>query len=259
MALERIVIVGGGAAALAVAESARTTGYSGALTMINGEQHLPYDRPPLSKQLLTGQWTPDQLALRAPDDLDRLDLDLRQGVRATAVDTAARTVDLDDGQRVDYDALVIATGVAARWLPGSRGVEGVHVLRDLDDALRLRADLDRGGPLVVIGAGVLGVEAAAVARQRGLDVTVVDPLPLPMMRVVGNDVGTLIAQIHRERGVDLRCNTAVRKLLTADGRVTGVDLQDGSVLPAATVLVAIGASPDLGWLDGSGIPIGGPR
>ncbi|CPT92140.1 NAD(P)H-nitrite reductase [Mycobacteroides abscessus] len=258
MALERIVIVGGGAAALAVAESARTTGYSGALTMINGEQHLPYDRPPLSKQLLTGQWTPDQLALRAPDDLDRLDLDLRQGVRATAVDTAARTVDLDDGQRVDYDALVIATGVAARWLPGSRGVEGVHVLRDLDDALRLRADLDRGGPLVVIGAGVLGVEAAAVARQRGLDVTVVDPLPLPMMRVVGNDVGTLIAQIHRERGVDLRCNTAVRKLLTADGRVTGVDLQDGSVLPAATVLVAIGASPDLGWLDGSGIPIGGP-
>jgi NADPH-dependent 2,4-dienoyl-CoA reductase/sulfur reductase-like enzyme len=259
MAIERIVIVGAGAAGLAVAESARSLGYQGALTMINGERHLPYDRPPLSKQLLTGQWTPDRLALREPAALDRLDLDLRDGVRARAVDTTARTVDLDDGRQVGYDALVIATGVQARWLPGTRGVEGVHVLRDLDDALRLRADLDSGGPLVVIGAGVLGVEVAAVARQRGLEVTVVDPLPLPMMRVVGPDVGTLIADIHRERGVDLRGGVGVRGVLTTDGRVEAVDREDGSALPAAAVLVAIGASPDVGWLDGSGIPIGGPN
>jgi 3-phenylpropionate/trans-cinnamate dioxygenase ferredoxin reductase subunit len=258
VAPDRIVVVGASAAGLAVAESARSAGYEGVLTLIGAEPHMPYDRPPLSKQFLTGEWDADALALRPPDALTRLGIDFRLGVPAAGLDTDASRVRLADGEQVSYDALVIATGTHARCLPGTNGITGVHVLRELDDARALRTALLAGGRLVVIGAGVLGMEAAAVARRLGLQVTVVDPLPLPMMRVVGTSIGEFLADLHRENAVDLRCGVGVRGLETDHGRVHAVRLDDGDVLPADVVLVAIGATPSVEWLAGSAVPIGGP-
>lgn len=255
----RIVIVGAAAAGLAAAEAARSFGYQGELVMVGAEEHLPYDRPPLSKQLLTGAWEAERLALRAPADLERLGLDLRLGVPAAGLDDTAHEVVLADGARVGYDALVVATGARPRRLPGTDGVRGVHVLRDLADALALRDELRPGARLVVIGAGVLGAEVASVATKLGVAVTLVDPLPLPMARVVGEAVGEMIADLHRDNGVDVRCGVGVRAVHAGnDGAVTSVELTDGSDLPADAVLVAIGASPAVEWLAGSGVPIGGP-
>ncbi len=251
MAPERIVIVGAAAAGLAVAEAARSMSYQGALVMIGDETHLPYDRPPLSKQLLLGEWTTDRLALRGADDLDRLGLDLRLGVPADSLDVDSREVVLATGDRLGYDALVVATGVRARWLPGTAGITGVHVLRDIADALALRERLVPGARLVVVGAGVLGAEAAAVAVELGVTVTLVDPQPLPMARVVGDEVGTLIAQLHREHGVDLRCGVGVRRVSERAGVVESVLLDDGTEVPADVVLVAVGATPAVEWLRGA--------
>ncbi|QRY42692.1 FAD-dependent oxidoreductase [Mycolicibacterium boenickei] len=256
MAVDRIVVVGASAAGLAVAESARSAGYEGALTLIGAEPHLPYDRPPLSKQFLTGEWEADALALRPSDELNRLAIDFRLGVAVEGLDMDASTVGLADGGQVSYDALVIATGTRARRLPGTDGIAGVHVLRELEDARALRTALLAGGRMVVIGAGVLGMEAAAVARRLGLHVTVVDPLPLPMMRVVGTSIGEFLAELHREHGVDLRCGVGVEEVETDAGRVHAVRLTDGAVLPADIVLVAIGATPSVEWLAGSAVPIG---
>jgi 3-phenylpropionate/trans-cinnamate dioxygenase ferredoxin reductase subunit len=252
----RIVVVGASAAGLAVVEAARGQGYRGELTLIGDEPHLPYDRPPLSKQLLTGDWEAERLLLRDREKLDSLELDLRLGQPAAALD--AQDVVLADGTRIGFDTLVIATGVRARRLPGADGVAGVHVLRTLEDALGLKADMVPGRRLVVLGAGVLGAEAAAVARGFGVEVTVVDPLAWPLARIVNREIGDWLAEVHRERGVDLRLSSApVTAIRTTDGRVEAVELADGAVLPADAVLVAIGAAPAVEWLTGSPVEIGG--
>lgn len=256
---KRIVIVGAAAAGLATAESARSAGYHGELLMVGDEKHQPYDRPPLSKQVLSGQWEQDRLALRGQADLDRLGVDMRLGVPAGGLDVDARKVVLADGTRIGYDAAVVATGVRPRRLPGTEGVAGVHVLRDLEDALALRSALTRGSRLVVVGAGVLGSEVAAVSRKLGVEVTLVDSLPLPMSRVVGEAVGGLVAELHREHGVDLRCGTGVRQVHRTAGKVESVELADGAVVPADAVLVAVGATPAVEWLDDSPVLLGGPE
>ena len=253
----RVVVVGASAAGLAVAEELRGRGFDGALTLIGDEPGLPYDRPPLSKQLLSGQWEPDRLLLRPHERWDALGVDHRPGTAAVGVDTGARTVRLADGDACAYDALVIATGARAVHPPSlGRGLSGVQVLRDLRDALELRAALARGGRLIVVGAGFVGAEAAAVARGLDVPVTLVDPLPLPMVGALGDEVAALLADRHREHGVDLRCGTGVREVLAEDGRATGVVLDDGSRIEAATVLIAVGARPAVDWLDGSGVPLG---
>lgn len=252
------MIVGAAAAGLAVAESARSAGHTGELVMIGGEAHRPYDRPPLSKQLLLGEWEPDRLALRGQEDLDRLRADLRLGVPAGGLDVDAHEVVLADDTRIGYDALVVATGVRPRHLPGAEGIGGVHVLRDVEDALALRAELTEGARLVVVGAGVLGSEVAAVATKLGVRVTLVDPLPLPMTRVVGDEVGGVVAELHREHGVDLRCGVGVRELRQNSGWVDSVELTDGSVVSADAVLVAVGATPAVEWLRDSPVTLGGP-
>jgi 3-phenylpropionate/trans-cinnamate dioxygenase ferredoxin reductase subunit len=252
----RVVVVGASAAGLTTAQSARTHGYDGEIVLVGQEPEEPYDRPPLSKQLLSGDWEPDRLTLRPRADLDKLALDLRLGVRASAVDTTTRTVALADGSALTYDTLVIATGVIPTRLPYGHDLGGVHVLRGLGDALRLRAELRAGGPLVVIGAGFLGAEVAAVARGLGLCVTLVDPMPLPLLRAMGAQVGGVLADVHRGHGVDLRCGTGVRALHGRGGRVARVELDDGTHVPADTVLVAIGSKPAVNWLTGSGIPLG---
>ncbi|MGW7294523.1 NAD(P)/FAD-dependent oxidoreductase [Streptomyces xiamenensis] len=254
--MTRIVIVGASAAGLAAAETLRREGYDGTLTLVGDEPHPPYDRPPLSKQVLAGQWAPERLALRAPADLAALGLDLRLGTAATGVDPAARTVLLADGggtgeRDLPYDGLIIATGVRPRLLPGSGG-DAAHVLRTVEDALALRDRLRPGRHLVVVGAGFLGAEAAAVARGLGAEVTLLEPAPVPLAHAVGERIGDLLAGVHRAHGVTLRTGVTVREVLDG-GR--GVRLADGEEIPADDVLVAIGSRPNTEWLAGSGLPV----
>ncbi len=195
---------------------------------------------------MTGEWESDRLALRTPDDLAALGLDLRLGVAATGLQLGDRLVELANGEEVPYDGLVVATGVRPRRLPG----EGAHVLRTLDDALTLRDRLTPGRRLVVVGAGFLGAEAAAVAWRLGARVTLLEPAPVPLAHAVGTRVGEVLSRAHTERGVDLRCGVTVTEV-TEDG----VRLADGEAIDADEVLVAVGSLPNTEWLDGSGLTL----
>jgi len=252
----RVVIVGAGLAGLRTAERLRRSGYDGELVMLGAELHLPYDRPPMSKSLLAGEEDPALPTLRPADRFDELDLDLRLGVRATRLDTTARTVVVGDGETLAWDQLIIATGLAARTVPGWAGVGGVHTLRTFDDCLRLRAAAARGRHATVVGAGVLGSEIAAALRTRGLEVDLVDPLPQPLCRVVGEEVGAFVAALHRRRGVDLHLGVGVAELESdREGHVRGVTLTDGTSRATDLVVTAIGARADLAWLGGSGLAL----
>jgi 3-phenylpropionate/trans-cinnamate dioxygenase ferredoxin reductase component len=255
--MDSIVIVGGGAAGLAAAETLRGQGYAGPLTMVCDEPELPYDRPPLSKQVLTGAWEPERTRFREAAHYADLGIRLVRG-RADALDVADRTVYLTDGYPLRYDGLIIATGVRPRRLPAGHDLAGVHVLRDHCDVAGLRAAFAAGGTVVIVGGGFLGMEVAAAARGLGLDVTVVEPLAQPMIRQVGPLVGAEVARLHREQGVDLRLGIGVTHLVGDDAgtRVTGVALTDGSTVAADCVLVAIGSVPATGWLGTSGLALG---
>ncbi|WSQ14498.1 FAD-dependent oxidoreductase [Streptomyces sp. NBC_01231] len=245
--MRRIVVVGASAAGLAAAETLRREGYDGTLTLVGDEPLPPYDRPPLSKQLLAAEWEAERLALRTSAELTALGLDLRLGVAATRLELPERIVELADGSEVPYDGLVVATGVRPRRLPGERA----HVLRTLDDALTLRDRLTPGRRLVVVGAGFLGAEAAAVAWRLGAHVTLLEPAPVPLAHAVGTSVGEVLTRAHLDRGVDLRCGVTVTEV-TEDG----VRLADGEVVDADEVLVAVGSRPNTEWLEGSGLALG---
>lgn len=253
---EHVAVVGASAAGLTVTETLRREGFDGRLTLLGAEEHLPYDRPPLSKQLLSGAWPKERVQLRTPDVLDGLDLDLRLGTVATSVDTTARTLELDGADTLAYDQLVIATGVRPRRLPGTENLAGVHVLRSLDDALTLREQLRDTSRLVVVGAGFMGAEAASVARQLGADVTMVTDTAVPLAEVLGAELGAEVARIHQDHGVRIEAGVRVEEVVAEHGRATGVRLADGRTLPADVVLVAIGAVPNVEWLSGSDVPVG---
>lgn len=252
--LRHVVVVGASLAGLHAARALRRHGFDGTLTLVGDEPHPPYDRPPLSKQVLAGTWEPERTALLSERD-DDLGLDWRLGTRAAELDPRGRRVVLADGSEVAYDGLVIATGAAPRTLPGTEGLAGVHVLRSLDDALALRADLDATpSRVVVVGAGFIGAEVAATARQRELPVTLVEPLPVPLGRVLGGEVAETVAAVHRDEGVDLRLGVGVEAIEGGD-RVERVRLADGSVVECDVVVVGIGVTPNTGWLEGSGLPL----
>jgi len=251
----RVLVVGASASGLSTVEALRRQGYRGELTVLGAEVHAPYDRPPLSKQVLSGAWDPARSVLRTQDMLSALDAELILGDPAIALDSMTRTVRTKSGRELQADAIVIATGVRARTLPGHEGLDGVHVLRTLDDAMALRKDVLGCSRLVVVGEGVLGAEIAATARSMGVDVTMTGPQRAPMALQVGPLVSGLLAEVHREKGVNLRLGVGVTGLVGADGRVVGVRLETGEELPADVVVVAIGASPATEWLDGSGLTL----
>ena len=253
--MDSVVIVGGGAAGLAAAETLRSEGYAGALTMVCDEPELPYDRPPLSKQVLTGAWDVERTRFREAAHYADLGIRLVRG-RAGALDADGRTVYLSDGYPLRFDGLIIATGVRPRRLPGGHDLAGVHVLRDHPDVAALRATFANAPRVVIVGGGFLGMEVAAAARGLGLMVTVIEPLAQPMIRQVGAAIGAEVARLHREHGVDLRTGIGVTGLEGDGGVVTGVALTDGSVVPAECVLVSIGAVPATDWLRTSGLAIG---
>ncbi|GLW08053.1 pyridine nucleotide-disulfide oxidoreductase [Microtetraspora sp. NBRC 13810] len=252
-----VLVVGASAAGLATAEALRRQGYQGALRVLGAEPHLPYDRPPLSKQVLAGAWDPGRALLRPQAALAALDAEFLLGDAATGLDAGTRTVHTASGRALRADAVVVATGLRARPLPGQDALSGVHTLRTLDDALALRADLLAASRCVVVGEGVLGAEIAATARGMGLDVTMAGPQPAPLAGHLGPVVAGQLAGLHAEHGVRLRLGTAVGGLAGHGGRVTGVRLETGEVLPADVVVVAMGAAPATGWLTGSGLRLDG--
>ncbi|MGP3919311.1 NAD(P)/FAD-dependent oxidoreductase, partial [Nonomuraea sp. 10N515B] len=251
-----VLIVGASAAGLSTAEALRRLGHEGGLTLMDAELHLPYDRPPLSKQVLAGAWEPGRAQLRTAAQLEALAADFVQGEPAVALDAARRTVTTASGRVLGADAVVVATGLTPHRLPGQDDLAGVHVLRSLDDALSLRAHLTAGTRVVVVGEGVLGAELAATARGMGLEVTLAGMGPTLLREQLGDVVGGLLTRTHAERGVRLRLGVAVDKLTGTDGRVTGVRLATGELLPADVVVVAIGSRPATGWLAGSGLSLG---
>ncbi|MEU6084872.1 FAD-dependent oxidoreductase [Streptomyces sp. NPDC047108] len=250
--MRSVAVVGASLAGLSAARSLRAQGYEGRLVVIGEEPHRPYDRPPLSKEFLAGEMDETGLALESPDE--DLGAEWLLGARAVGLDRAERSVRLADGRTVVADGVVVATGAAARTLPGSEGLGGVHVLRTIEDARALRADLLRGGRLVVIGAGFVGAEVASTARGMGLDVTVVEAAPTPLAGPLGQVMGGIVSALHQDHGVRLLCGTGVRAL-GGHGRVDAVLLQDGRRIPADVVVVGIGAVACTAWLEGSGVAL----
>lgn len=251
MTAGRVVVVGASVGGSRVAAALREAGHTGEIILVDPDPDAPYDRPPLSKQVLAGDWEAGRASLGDPAQWDAA----RHVAAATALDTDGRVLRLGDGTRLGYDRLVLACGASPRLLPGMPR-RGVHVLRTLADCHGLRADLDRvgDGRLVVVGGGFVGAEVASTARARGIEVTVVEALPEPLSGLLGEEVAAELALLHADHGVRLLTGARVASLV-GEPSVTGVALADGRVLPADAVVVGIGVRPNTGWLAGSGIAL----
>lgn len=250
---DSVVVVGAGLGGIRTAEALRAEGYPGAITLIGEEPHPPYDRPPLSKQILSGRLSEDRASLGTTAELRQQDIDLRVNSEVVHADQTA--VHLADGTSVAYEVLVIATGVRARRLPGQPDHPRLHMLRTLGDCRALRESLAEAGSLLIIGGGFVGAEVAATARALNLRVTITEELPLPLARVLGADVAARCAQLHRDNGVTLECGTRVAGFTRHADRI-GVQLDDGRTLDADCVLVSVGTAIDDEWLRGLDLATG---
>jgi 3-phenylpropionate/trans-cinnamate dioxygenase ferredoxin reductase component len=260
-----IAVVGASLAGLRAAETLRAEGHTGTIVLIGAEPHLPYDRPPLSKQFLAGTWGLDRVVLRPAEKIASLGLDLRLGHMAGALDVEAHTLELDDGDVVPFDGLVLATGAQPRRLPGAAPLAGVHTLRTLEDSMAIgRLARVEGARVVVVGAGFIGSEVAATCRGLGAHVTVIEALAQPLVRVLGAEMGAVCGALHVDHDVKLLTGVGVSGLRQAVGAdrahgdvsgapVDGVELDDGSVLDADVVVIGIGVVPTTQWLEGSGL------
>ena len=253
-----IVIAGGGLAAQRGAEALRRHGYEGRLRMICGEAYRPYDRPPLSKEILSGDREAGSLHFRAGDWYAEHAVDLLVGTRAASLSPHERRVRLSDGSTLTYDKLLIATGSRPRRLGVLDGYDNVSELRTLDDALRLRDVLASRPRLTVVGAGFVGMEVAATARKLGAEVTMIEAAPRPLIGVLGERMGNWFADLHRAEGVDVLTSSTVTGVSGADEART-LRVSDGRRLETDHVVVGIGAEPDAGWLASSGLDVRGVR
>ena len=245
-----VVVVGGSVGGTRVLAELRAAGFDGQITLIDREAAAPYDRPPLSKQVLVGDWEPEKASLGDPVAGWGADIVEEQAV---GLDADAHTVTVESGAKIRYDKLVIATGASPRTL-GADGLDGVHVLRSMSDCLAIKDSLERGGPLVVVGGGFIGAEVASSGRALGIDVTLVEALSVPMARALGDELGALLQGLHEENGTEVLCSVAVDGL-QGDTRVSGVRLSNGATVPANTVVVGIGVTPNTSWLAGSGLTV----
>jgi len=249
-----VLIVGGGLAAVRTAEQLRAAGYEGPLTVVGDEDYLPYDRPPLSKEVLSAAKDPEEVILKPAEFYSEHDITLRLGNAARTLDTDSQTVTLADGTALGYDQLVIATGLAPKRIPTFPELDGIRVLRSLDDAVALREQAETATRAVVVGAGFIGCEVAASLRTLGLEVVLVEPQPTPLASVLGERIGELVARLHRAEGVDVRTGVGVAEV-RGDGAVSAVVLGDGAVLETDLVVVGIGSRPRTDWLAGSGVDL----
>lgn len=251
--MDQIVVVGASLAGLRTAESLRAEGYDKRIVVIGKESYRPYDRPPLSKQLLTGDSDQlDRLYLETDDDLG---IDWELGVGAGALDLGTRAVELADGRRIRFDGLVLACGTHARRPSFALDLDGVTTLRTLDDAIALRRRLRQTRRLAVVGAGFIGCEVAAAARALGIEVALIDVAPVPLAVALGNEVGAACAALHAEHGVVLELGCGVAGLESNACALSGVRLDDGRLIVADTAVIGVGATPSTAWLEGSGLQI----
>jgi len=240
-----IIIIGGGLAGAKAVEALRDKGFEGKIVLFGAEDHLPYERPPLSKDYLAGKKTLEDFTVDSEDWYRDHDVELHLGTKVTKVDPARHSVGYDDGRQEQYDKLLLATGSSSRRPPIPGGdADGVHYLRTIDDASGLLASLTEGASLAVVGAGWIGLEVAASARERGVDVTVVETAELPLLGSLGREAAEIFADLHREHGVDLRLKTSVEAITTDNGKAAGLRLGDGATVAADAVLVAVGAKPN---------------
>lgn len=255
MTTHGVVIVGGGLAAVRIAEQLRKADYAGPVTIVSDEDHPPYDRPPLSKEILQNE---DRgladVALKPIEFYADNDITLRLGSAAQTLDTTARILTLADGTELHYDDLVIATGLVPKRIPSLPDLAGIRVLRTIDESLALRRHAAHATRAVVIGAGFIGCEVAASLRKLGVDVVLVEPQPTPLAGVLGEPIGELVARVHRAEGVDVRTGAGVAEV-RGDDHVRQVVLSDGAVIDADLVIIGIGSRPATGWLSGADIEL----
>ncbi|MGO9198560.1 MAG: NAD(P)/FAD-dependent oxidoreductase [Acidimicrobiales bacterium] len=257
--MERVVVVGAGLAGLRACEGLRARSFAGEIVLVGDESHAPYDRPPLSKQFLAGDWALEKVWLRQQPQLDALGLELRRGPehRAESLDVEGRAVTLASGERIAYDGLVLATGARARTLPALESLPGAYLLRTIDDAIALRSAIaDPGARLLVVGGGFIGMEVAATARKLGAQVTVVEPLEFPLARVLGRLPGRACLRLHVDHGVRVLLGAALESVSSDAGGTISAVLTDGTALEADAVLVGVGAVPNVDWLEGCGLDVG---
>lgn len=253
---KNVIIIGGGLAGAKTAEALREQGYDGAVTLIAAEDHLPYERPPMSKDYLAGKATFEDAVVHTAHWYEEHDITVRQGVRATAIDTAAHRVALDDGSQLPYDRLVLATGSSVRHLPlpGEDAV-GVHYLRTVEDADAIHRTFGEGKRLVIVGGGWIGLEVAAAAGLAGTTVTILEGAKLPLLRVLGEEIAQVFADLHASHGVDVRTDVQVAEIVAENGWATGVRLAGGEIVAADAVVIGIGVTPVIDVAAGAGIAV----
>lgn len=249
----RVVIVGSGIGGIRTAQALRSAGFAGKVTVVGAEPDLPYDRPPLSKGYLAGQDSAEAVALISQADAAEAGITLRLGASAERILPKEKSLVLDNGEVLPYDVCVVATGAAARPTPWNK-LDGVHVLRSLADSQALREQLRARREVAVIGGGFIGSEVAATARKLGLDVTVIDPLPLPLERTLGATVAQLVTELHHRNGVSTLFGAGVDSIDNS-GTQLNLRLSTGTTLTTDAVVLGIGAIPNDGWLAGSGLPV----
>ncbi|MBA0045806.1 FAD-dependent oxidoreductase [Mycobacterium sp. NPDC050853] len=250
-----VLIIGGGLGAARTAEQLRRAEYAGPITIVSSESHLPYDRPPLSKDVLRdADKTIDAVVLKPREFYDEKQIELRLGGKVVSLDPVARTVTLDDGSALEYGEVIIATGLVPRRIPAFPDLDGIHVLRTADDSFALRDDAANARQAVVVGAGFIGCEVASTLRANGVDVVLVEPQPAPLLAAIGQQLGDLVARLHRNEGVDVRVGVGV-DAVAGEGHVQSVTLSDGTLLDADLVVLGIGSRPATDWLEGSGVAV----